>query len=72
MIKTISLFFLILFLFQNQAYSQKDSILFYATIKNQQFEPLPYSNIDFFNKKQNGTVSNEQGFLKLNAHLMIH
>jgi hypothetical protein len=65
MIKTISLFFLILFLFQSQAYSQKDSILFYATIKNQQFEPLPYSNIDFFNKKQNGTVSNEQGYFKI-------
>ncbi len=65
MIKTIFLFFLILFLFQNQAHSQTDSILFYATIKNQQFEPLPYSNIDFFNKSQNGTVSNKQGYFSI-------
>lgn len=55
------LFGLILFS-HNLIYSQTDSILFYATIKNQQFEPLSYSNIDFFNKSQTGTVSNKQGY----------
>lgn len=46
-------------------FAQTDSIFFYANIKNQEFEPLSYSNIDFLNKKKKGTVSDEKGYFKI-------